>query len=82
MNPKTGRNWCPDCERVKDIVDNDLLAKAKGKVLVCIVERHDWVGNYSHPYKSSDLLQVTGVPTALLIKNGVVEARADSYKHF
>jgi hypothetical protein len=59
-----------------------LVGKAKGKVLVCIVERSEWVGNYNHPYKSSELLQVTGVPTAILIKDGKVEARASTFKHF
>jgi hypothetical protein len=82
VNPRTGRNWCPDCERVKDIVERDLIAQVKGKVLVCIVERDEWVGNFEHPYKASELLKVTGVPTALLIKDGKIEARADAFKHF
>ena len=59
-----------------------MIAKAKGKVLVCIVERAEWVGNYEHPYKASELLQVTGVPTAMLIKDGKIVARADAYKQF
>lgn len=82
VNPKTGKNWCPDCERVKEQMERDLIAQARGKILVCIVERSEWVGNYQHPYKSSELLQVTGVPSALLIKDGRIEARASSYKHF
>jgi hypothetical protein len=56
VNPRSGNNWCPDCERVKDIVERDLIAKVKGKVLVCIVERNEWVGNFEHPYKASELL--------------------------
>ena len=82
VNPKNGKNWCPDCERVKDQVEHDLIGKAKGKFIVCKVERSEWVGNYSHPFKASELLQVTGVPTALLIKDGEVKARAQSLKDF
>ena len=37
VDPATGKNWCPDCERAKPNIDSILLANTTGKVLKCIV---------------------------------------------
>lgn len=70
VDPATGKNWCPDCERAKPNIDNILLANTTGKVLKCIVKRSEWSGRSDHPYKQSPLLKAKGVPSILLIHGG------------
>ena len=82
VDPVTGTNWCPDCERAKPNITNILLANTTGKVMKCIVQRSEWSGRADHPYKQSPLLKARGVPTVLLIREGEVVMRAEKDEDF
>ena len=82
VDPATGKNWCPDCERAKPNLNNILMPNASGKVIKCIVQRSEWRGNPDHPYKKSSFLKVRGVPTVVLIREGDIIMRADKDEDF
>ena len=82
-DPKTGKNWCPDCEVAKPNIKKYVLDQAQGKVLYCVVDRPAWKGTPLHPYKASSLLKCKGVPTILGILNGdQVVVRAENDEDF
>jgi|LauGreDrversion4_2_1035121.scaffolds.fasta_scaffold233920_2 hypothetical protein len=58
VDPVTGKNWCPDCEVAKPNIEKYVLNQAQGKIIKCIIERSDWMGNPSHPYKVSPFFKV------------------------
>ena len=46
------------------------------------VERADWRGNATHPYKIHPIIKAAGVPTLLLLDGSQEMVRADADEHF
>ena len=46
------------------------------------VERDEWVGKASHPYKIHPVIKAGGVPSLLLIQGNNVLIRCDDDEHF
>ena len=83
VDPATGKSWCGDCVTHKQAIEDKIIAKASGKVLLCLVPtRAEWSGKSDHPYKTHPILKVKGVPTVLLLREGIVVARAETDADF
>ena len=83
INESTGESWCSDCVRAKPNIEKHVLANIHGdKVLYCVIDREEWRGVATHPYRVHSKLKVKGVPTVLLIAEGEVMARAEKDEDF
>ena len=79
----TGMSWCDDCDAAKPAIEK-LMQENGGKypAIKGTVERADWRGVATHPYKVHPLLKAAGVPTLLLFAGTEELLRADDLEHF
>jgi len=64
-DPKTGKPWCPDCERVNGVVERLVASKTNATLLVCHVgDRPSWK-DARHPFRTNPELRLTGIPTLM-----------------
>lgn len=82
-DPATGVSWCPDCVTHKAAVTEQVINQASGKIILVLVQtKAEWSGNSEHPYKKHPIMKVRGVPSVLLVRDGVVLTRADTDADF
>ncbi|KAL9655105.1 hypothetical protein ABK040_008886 [Willaertia magna] len=93
VDESTGKSWCPDCVKSEPIVFEELIPEIENQckskdessvvVLKCIVERSQYKGNSSYPYRTHTDLRVKGIPTMILwnLKDDD-KARIDDFNDF
>ena len=83
VDESSGNSWCDDCDAAKPAIVK-MMADNGGKypAIKGTVERADWRGVSTHPYKVHPILKATGVPTLLLFAGTDELLRADDLDHF
>lgn len=78
-------SWCPDCVAVKQLVRESferILAKHTADLTAFVelpVERTAYLGNPQHPYRLHPVLQLTSVPTVLVLTTKPGAKAGDSW---
>lgn len=70
-SPENGVSWCPDCVRAKPIIDS-VLAKQTDSIafVVAIVQRNEYKGNASYPYRVDPRFELRCIPTLIRWQDG------------